>query len=140
MKYAIILLFFSCYLKGQTDTSKIILSGLPDNVRNLDLLHSDTTIENQKFKIIRRFNLGQVRLVGQFGELCSGDEIVKQGHFISYNRNGKQIHNTFYCYGHNRNRRVLGLKHGWWGGCYGGREKKYFLGIGKFTVISVPCF
>lgn len=99
---------------------------------------SDTTIEKEKYEIIDRYSNGKVKHVGQFAEDCQGNKHKKHGIFLTFSESGKQTKKEVYFYDNKHNRKILGLKHGWWG--FYGRETKYFLGIRKVVVITDPCW
>jgi hypothetical protein len=97
----------------------------------------DTTIDEEDYTIIARFNSGKVKSIGQFGQGCSDTLIHKHGKFITYNEKGEILKERVYFYDSRVNKRILGLKQGWWG-FYG--FTKYFLGIVRARVITDPCF
>lgn len=101
------------------------------------LCQTDTSIENRDFTIIERYNTGKVKFVGQFGEDCLGNKHQKHGRFILFNKHGRRTSEKIYFYNKRRNKKILGLKHGWWGFGY---ETKYFLGSKRYSRIMDPCF
>lgn len=99
----------------------------------------DTLIGEIKYKITERYKNGKVKQVGQFAaDECLDNVIKKHGYFITYNKDGVIIKQKLYFYNERQNRKILGLKHGWWG--FYGMQKKYFLGITRSIVIVDPCF
>ena len=98
----------------------------------------DTTIDGKYYEIVKRFENGKVKTVGQFDTDCAGNNHRKHGLFISYNKIGKEINRKWYFYDHPRNRKFLGLKVGWWG--FYLWNYKYFLGIKVRQEIVDPCF
>lgn len=99
---------------------------------------TDTMINGQEFKIIDRHRNGAVKQVGQFGTGCRGRKTRKHGTFIYYNRSGNEIRRKVYFFDSRRFRRVLGLKHGWWG--FYGLTTQYFFGVKRQALIIDPCF
>jgi len=99
---------------------------------------SDTLIETIKYEIIDRYSNGKVKHVGQFAEDCQGNKHKRHGNFLTYDKNGVEIKKELYFYDKKHNRKILGLKHGWWG--FYGRQTKYFIGVKKIAVITDPCF
>lgn len=96
----------------------------------------DTLIDGKKFEITKRYKNGHVKSAGQFFQDCA-DTIVRNGEFLKFNTRGKVTKMKFYCNDHRFNRRILGLKHGYWG-C--STTTKYFFGIKRSTTMSSPCF
>jgi hypothetical protein len=96
----------------------------------------DTLIEGRKFEITQRYKNGKVKMAGEFYKGCA-DTIVRNGESLKFNTRGKVTKMKFYCNDHRFNRRILGLKHGYWG-C--STTTKYFFGINRFTTMSSPCF
>jgi hypothetical protein len=99
---------------------------------------SDTLIGETTYKIIERHQNGKIKQVGQFAADCENDVMKKHGYFITYNEKGGIVKQELYFYNERQNRKILGLKHGWWG--FYGMQKKYFLGITRAIVIVDPCF
>ena len=99
---------------------------------------TDTLIDESTYEIISRHPNGQAKYLGQFEEDCSGNKHTRHGKFLTYNRRGVLKKKEFYFYNGRHNRKILGLKHGWWG--FFGRQSKYFFGIKRYTVIVDPCF
>ena len=100
---------------------------------------TDTTIDNNTYEIIEKFNNGKIKQIGQFHTNCLDDTLRKHGYFIFFDEDGNEIDKKLYFYDKERNRKVLGLKHGWWG--WYGITRKYFLGISISKPFSVsPCF
>ena len=99
---------------------------------------SDTLIDSIKYEIIDRYSNGKVKYVGQFADDCLANKHKRHGYFLTYNKNGVQVNKALYFYDKKHDRKILGLKHGWWG--FYGRQTKYFLGAKKIVVITDPCF
>jgi hypothetical protein len=90
------------------------------------------------YTVIERHKNGRIKKVGQFGDDCVGNKDKKHGTFLRFDKDGNQLRKEIYFYDNKRNKRILGLKHGWWG--FYGRNDKYFFGIRRITVITDPCF
>lgn len=95
-------------------------------------------IQGILYTVIERHENGSIKKVGQFGDDCVGNKNKKHGTFLTFDKDGNQLKKEIYFYDNKRNKRILGLKHGWWG--FYGRNDKYFLGIRRITVITDPCF
>ena len=98
----------------------------------------DTLINEEYYLIIERYDNGTVKEIGQFMSSCVADRMEKCGYFHSYNRKGEIKKSRIYFYGKRHNKKILGIKYGWWG--LWGRQDKYFLGFKSKTVIVDPCF
>ena len=99
----------------------------------------DTTINNRTYSILERYDSGQLKYIGQFNTTCLDDTLRKHGYFIKFDSIGNEIDRTLYFFDEERNRKILGLKHGWWG--WYGITVKYFLGVRVTRPILVdPCF
>jgi len=106
---------------------------------NLDSNSNDMVhIDGLLYTVIARHENGNLKKVGQFGDDCVGNKNKKHGTFLTFDKNGNQLKKELYFYDNKRNKRVFGLKHGWWG--FYGRNDKYFLGIKRISVIADPCF
>lgn len=103
------------------------------------LAQNDTTIGENHFEIIKRYINGKAKTVGQFGTDCVGNKHRKHGLFIKFNDKGEISWERYYFYNKRRNRKIFGLKHGWWG--FYLHNQKYFLGkrVGSIHVVD-PCF
>lgn len=99
----------------------------------------DTLIDERIYTILERYENGKVKYIGQYNTNCADDKLRKHGYFIRFNIDGFEIEKKLYFYNQERNRKKMGLKHGWWG--WYGKTEKYFLGI-RVTkpVIVDPCF
>ncbi|MBL7888442.1 MAG: hypothetical protein JNL24_02755 [Bacteroidia bacterium] len=95
-------------------------------------------IQGILYTVIERHENGSIQKVGQFGDDCVGNKNKKHGTFLTFDKDGNQLKKETYFYDNKRNKRILGLKHGWWG--FYGRNDKYFLGIRSISVITDPCF
>ena len=99
----------------------------------------DTLINDVTYTVLKRFPANQVKSVGQFAMYCGDTVSRKHGSFITFDAHGNEKRRTLYFYDAKRNRKFLGLKHGWWG-WYGSTEK-FFLGIRSAGPYIVdPCF
>jgi len=108
---------------------------------NLSFGQNDTTItiDDRIYSIIERYDNGQLKYIGQFNTTCTDETLRKHGYFIKFDINGNEIYKKLYFFDEERNRKVLGLKHGWWG--WYGKTEKYFLGIRTtHPYIVDPCF
>ena len=88
---------------------------------------TDTAIGTNTYRIIERHENGNLKLIGQFGWGDPSDQLKKHGSFVRFNKRGKEIKRKLYFFDERRNRKLFGLKHGWWG--WYGITTKYFLGI-----------
>jgi len=95
-------------------------------------------IDGILYTVIERHENNRIKKVGQFGDDCMGNKDQKHGTFLTFDKNGRQLKKELYFYDNKRNKRIFGIKHGWWG--FYGRNDKYFLGIKRITVITDPCF
>ena len=100
---------------------------------------TDTIVVDQSFRIVERYQTGQVKLLGQFKNDCDGKS-KKHGQFMLFNKNGQPTRTKVYCQGRLINRKILLLKHGKWGGC-SGLVTKYFMGFKRstFPLDPAPC-
>ncbi len=76
---------------------------------------TDTLIGESRYEIIDRHSNGKVKHVGQFSEDCVGNKHKKHGNFLTFNSSGKQTKKELYFYDKKHNKKILGLKHGWYG-------------------------
>ena len=98
-------------------------------------------INGRIYEYIERYKNGNVKFVGQFVNFCNCEHQThaKHGIFLTFNRKGKQTKKKFYSCNAKYNKKILGIKYGWWGGWHFG--EKYFLGIKIETVDrSSSCF
>ncbi|MCH2235695.1 MAG: hypothetical protein MK078_15755 [Crocinitomicaceae bacterium] len=98
----------------------------------------DTLINEEYYLILERYENGTVKKVGQFMPSCFADRQEKCGYFHSYKKDGKIKNTQIYFYGKRHNKKILGIKYGWWG--LWGLQEKYFLGFKSKIVIVDPCF
>jgi hypothetical protein len=106
---------------------------------NVSFSQKDTTINERIYTIIEIHSNGNLKYIGQFNTTCIEETIRKHGYFIQFDFEGNEIKKQLYFFDEERNRKVLGLKHGWWG--WYGLTQKYFLGISTtHPVIVDPCF
>lgn len=112
---------------------KNLENGNLDNNSN-DMVHIDGIL----FTVITRHENGNIKKVGQFDEDCFGNKNKKHGIFLTFDKNRNQIKKELYFYDNKRNKKIFGLKQGWWG--FYGRNNKYLLGIKIISVINDPCF
>jgi|SRR5690554_1843747 len=100
---------------------------------------TDTIIDKRTYEIIERHDDGKSKLIGQFSTNCSDDTLRKHGYFIEFDEKGNKVSKKLCFFDEIRNRKLLGLKHGWWG--WYGLTQKYFMGF-KVTkpYLVDPCF
>ncbi len=99
---------------------------------------ADTLIGESKYEIIDRHSNGKVKHLGQYADDCNGQKRTKHGEFLTFKSNGILTKREHFFYDKKHNKKILGLRHGWWGSYV--RQTKYFLGIKRFTVCVDPCF
>lgn len=102
------------------------------------LCQSDTTIDNLIYTVIERYDNGNAKLVGQYGYGCLDSTKKKHGFFLEFDQNGKEKNRELYFLNQKRNKKILGIKYGWWG--WYGITTKYFIGIRTRRYITDPCF
>ena len=99
---------------------------------------TDTTINNLTYLIKERYENGQAKVIGQYSTNCIDTIQQKHGYFIKYDQDGTEIKRELYFFNEKRNKKILGIKYGWWG--WYGMTTKYIFGFATKKHIADPCF